>query len=224
MTERVLCVAAHPDDETLGCGATLAKHLSAGDQVSVVVIADGVSSRGAGLMGVIQTARERHAMCRAACKILGTEDVWLHQFPDNRLDHVDALEIVKQIETHIGRFKPTVVYTHHGSDLNIDHRIVSDSVMVACRPMPEQTVRRVLMFEVPSSTEWSVLREPFRPNWFEAVTMEQMQKKLQAFGCYSTEVRDLPHPRGALMHLAAWRGANVGTLVAEAFMLARRVA
>jgi LmbE family N-acetylglucosaminyl deacetylase len=218
MTERVLCVAAHPDDESLGCGATLAKHAAAGDAVSVVVLADGVTSRN-GLMSVPVAAQERHDQCRAACKVLGTEDVWLHQFPDQRLDRFDARQIAERIEHHVARFKPTIVYTHWRGDINSDHRVVSELVAVACRPQPEQTVRRVLMFEVPSSTEWG---DGFCPQWFEEVD-DFLQAKLDAVACYGAEIRAWPHARSLdnVRMRARVRGATIGTEAAEAFVIGR---
>ncbi len=226
VSERVLVFAAHPDDETLGCGATLVRHARRGDQISIVAFADGVGSRaGAGIAGVLQSVAERHGMMRRACKILGTEDVWLHQFPDNRMDRVDMLQIVQQAEEHLKRFKPTLVYTHHGSDVNIDHRITHDAVVVATRPQPGSSVRLLLFFEVPSSTEWQVQgRQAFQPNHFEDVR-DTLQVKLDAMNCYTTELHPFPHPRSleGIKTLAAQRGVTVGLPAAEAFMVGRSI-
>ncbi len=219
MTERVMTVAAHPDDETLGCGATLAKHVAAGDAVCVIVLADGVGSRGFST----EMVKQRHGMCRRACKILGTEDVWLHQYADNQMDTLALLQVVKHLETHLERFKPTVVYTHHGGDMNVDHRVTHDAVRVACRPQPGCTVKRLLHFEVPSSTEWG---DGFVPNHFVEVDAALLQKKGEALEQYTTEMRAWPHPRSftALSSLAAHRGASVGVNAAEAFMVGRVIA
>ena len=155
MSERILVFAAHPDDEALGCGGTIARHCRNGDPVSVVVMADGVGSRSNLMSGFAAAVKERHGMCRRACKILGTEDVWLHQFADNMMDNVPLLQVVQHIERHIERFKPTIVYTHHAGDMNIDHRITNEAVRVACRPQPGCTVRSLFYFEVPCSTTWA---------------------------------------------------------------------
>lgn len=216
MTERVLVVAAHPDDETLGCGGTIARHILNGDPVSVVLLADGVSAR------VLRTAgalNERALMCRKACKVLGTEDVWLHQFTDNAMDRVPLLQVIQHIETHIERFKPTVVYTHHATDLNIDHRIVHHATNVACRPQPGQAVRQLFYFEVPCSTAWA---GDFKPTHFINVAAT-LQQKLEACEVYSTEMRPFPHPRSnlAVATLAAHRGTTVGLAAAEAFEVGR---
>lgn len=222
MIERVLAVVAHPDDETLLCGATLAKHAAAGDPVSVFVLADGVMSRTGGTI-IPQAFKERHGMFRNACKILGTEDVWIRAYPDNRMDTRPLLEIVKDIESHVERFKPTVVYTHWHGDLNIDHQIVSQAVMTACRPLPGATVRRVLMGECPSSTEWGI-GQMFYPTWFEDVS-GTIEQKLKAMECYGTELREYPHPRSieGIRSLAQLRGVVSGRKMAEAFVVARNV-
>lgn len=222
MTERVICFAAHPDDETLGCGATLAKHVANGDAVSVVVFADGLASRGGVSQANIQL---RHGMCRRACKILGTEDVWLHQYADNQMDNVALLDVVQHIEKHLDRWKPTIVYTHHGSDLNVDHRVVSEAVATACRPQNGSTVKRLMLFEIPSSSEWNITREQFRPNHFEDVT-GTLERKLKALAEYTTELRDWPHPRSlrGVQILAELRGAGAGLQAAEAFMIGRAIA
>src|SRR5579864_9551694 len=104
-SERVLVVAAHPDDETLGCGATIAKHIAAGDPVRVYVMADGVGARG--FTGNSEQRAQRHGMYRRACKVLGTEDVWIFQFTDNAMDTVPLLEVVRYIEIHVAQFQPT---------------------------------------------------------------------------------------------------------------------
>jgi len=224
MIERVLCLAAHPDDETLGCGATLAKHVRAGDAVSVVVFADGVASRfnGAGISAFGRAAKERHQQFRDACKILGTEDVWIHQYADNQMDNVPQLQVVNHIEIHLDRFKPTVVYTHHGGDLNVDHRVMHECVKVACRPRPGCTVKALYFFEVPCSTTWG---EGFEPNHFVNVT-ETFDTKIDAAKHYKDEIHEAPHPRSlaGMRNIALVRGARVGVPYAEAFMTGRLVA
>lgn len=216
MTERVLAVVSHPDDESLGPGATLAKHIAAGDSVSIVIMADGLSSRGG-----VNTASiaARHGACRAACKILGTEDVYIHQFADNMMDNVALLEVVKFVERHVERVKPTVVYTHWKGDMNVDHRITHEAVNVACRPAPGCTVRKLLYFEVPCSTAWG---EWFAPDYYVPVE-DHMETKMAACEVYADELRPYPHPRSreAIRNLALMRGAYVGMPYAEAFVVGR---
>lgn len=219
MTERVIAFCAHPDDESVGPGATLARHCAAGDAVSIVVFADGLASRGGVTSANIAL---RHGMCRRACKILGTEDVWLHQYADNMMDNMPLLDVVNHIEIHLKRFSPTIVYTHWRGDLNVDHQVLHDAVNVACRPQPGQSVRALLYFEVPCSTTWG---GTFSPNYFVDVT-DTIQAKLKACEEYTTELRELPHPRSlaGIERLANMRGSAVGIGWAEAFVLGRLVA
>lgn len=219
MTERILAVVAHPDDESFGCGATLAKHTRAGDQLAVVVMADGLASRGGVTTANIQ---KRHGACRRACKLLGTEDVYIHQFADNMMDNVALLEAVRFVERHIERVRPTIVYTHWKGDLNIDHRIVHDAVNVCCRPQPGCPVRELYYFEIPCSTAWGT---GFEPNHFVDVA-DTMDVKIEAAKCYAEELREPPHPRSlaGIARLAEMRGSRVGIKFAEGFILGRRVA
>lgn len=221
MIERVLALVAHPDDETLGCGATLAKHAKDGDAVAVVCFADGVASRftGKGTGAWIKFARERHQQFRAACKILGTENVFIHQYADNCMDNVPQLQVVRHLEIHLERFKPTIVYTHHGGDLNVDHRVMHDCVRVACRPQSGCTVKALYFFEVPCSTTWG---EGFNPTYF-IDARETLETKLEAARCYKDELKEPPHPRSieGIRHIAAVRGNKVHMDYAEAFAVGR---
>lgn len=221
MTERVLVVVAHPDDEVLGCGGALALHADRGDQVSVLILADGYLSRGAADPDI---GVKRVRQCRDACAVLGVEDVLVLGYPDNRMDNADLLDVVQTIEASVERWQPSTVYTHHGSDVNIDHRIVNDAVVAACRPQPGHPVTRLLFCEVSSSTEWQSGRPAFVPNWYVDIG-QSIERKLQALACYESELRDSPHPRSLLSvrGLAGWRGSNVGLEYAEAFVLAREI-
>lgn len=224
--KRVLVVAAHPDDEILGCGGTIARHARAGDEVHVVIMAEGATSRGRqrdadaqrGEIGSLADA------ARKANALLGVVSVTLHGLPDNRMDSMDRLDVIKLVEGDVERVRPDLVYTHHAGDLNIDHRIVHESVLTACRPQPSSTVKTLLFFEVPSSTEWNlaVSAPVFAPNWFVDVS-DVLALKLDALACYQSEMRPWPHARSvkAVEHLAGWRGASVGMEAAEAFVLGR---
>jgi|SaaInlStandDraft_6_1057023.scaffolds.fasta_scaffold86387_1 LmbE family N-acetylglucosaminyl deacetylase len=224
----ILVVAAHPDDEVLGCGASIAKWTALGNIVHIIIMAEGATSRGnvrdRGAVSVELSVLERSA--QQAGEILGVTSVKLFNLPDNRMDSVDQLDVVKIVEQEINQLKPNTVITHHSGDLNIDHRIVHEAVMIACRPQPEHSVRRILVFEVPSSTEWQLLgsRAYFQPNWFEDVG-KTLEKKIQALGVYSSEMRDWPHARSLqnIRHLSGWRGGSIGCEAAEAFMLIRQL-
>lgn len=208
----ILCVVAHPDDETLGCGATLAKHTAAADRVHVVCLADGVSSRGEADL------KRRRAESESACASLGAL-VEFHDLVDNRMDAHPLITVVALVEEALRWFRPSIVYTHHAGDLNVDHRITHAAVNVACRPQPGCTVKQLLYFEVPCSTAWGA---GFQPTWYVDVTAT-IEKKLSAAVEYASELRDWPHPRSlpGINYLAAMRGAAIGVQAAEAFVVGR---
>jgi LmbE family N-acetylglucosaminyl deacetylase len=221
-----LVVAAHPDDEVLGCGATIARLSHEGWKVHVLIVAEGATSR-AEKRDIEASSGELSALAKCAeeaNKILGTTSVKLLSLPDNRMDSMDLLDIVKIVEDHILKYKPSLIFTHHAGDVNIDHKILHDAVIAACRPQPNHSVKELMFFEVPSSTEWRPASSGiyFTPNYFYDVS-EHIAKKMTALSAYNSEMRSFPHPRSvdAVNHLARWRGASVGCEAAEAFMLGR---
>lgn len=222
----VLIVAAHPDDEVLGCGGTAARHVAAGDRVEILILGEGATSRFAAGAGAARPEVEHlYEAARSSAVTIGAEAPRFGDFPDNRLDTIPTLDLVKCIESIVAEVAPTCVYTHHGGDLNIDHRLVCNAVITGCRPLPGSTVDSVFCFETPSSTEWADPREAdFRPNHFVDVS-QFMEKKINALRAYDVEMRDFPHPRSydAVRTLARWRGASVGLEAAEAFMTIRRI-
>ena len=226
MSRSVLVVVAHPDDEVLGCGATIARHSANGDSVHVLIMAEGLTSRDSQryrskyeseLETLKQTAED-------AAKILGVTSLQTYDFPDNRMDSVDLLDVIKVIESALDQCNPEVVYTHYNGDLNIDHRIVHEAVVTACRPLPANKVRKLLFCEIPSSTEWQVSTAApgFNPNWYVDVTATS-EAKLKALALYESELKPWPHPRSieAVKTLMKWRGASVGIEAAEAFVVGR---
>ena len=220
----VLIVAAHPDDEVLGCGGTIARHRKMGARVTVLTLADGVSSRPLDAAATAAAIDERRGAARRAAEILGVDDLTMLSYADNRMDTVPRLEIIRDIEGAIARCRPAIVYTHQAGDVNVDHVCVHHAVVAACRPQPGCTVRRLLFFEVPSSTEWCPppSARPFAPNWFTDIS-DTLELKLEAMGAYARELREFPHPRSlaGVEHLARWRGATAGLHAAEAFELGR---
>jgi LmbE family N-acetylglucosaminyl deacetylase len=225
---RIAVVVAHADDEVLGCGGTLKRHTLAGDEVWTIVMADGETSRYADPSVADAKARivRRQEATKQASYVLGVQHTHLHAFPDNRLDTKPLLDIVKAVEHHIREIQPHIVYTHHAGDVNIDHQLVHEAVVTACRPGPNHPVEQMLFFETASSTEW---RPPhsalaFLPNWFVDIT-QTLEFKLAALRHYDDEMRPWPHPRSyeGIERLAQWRGASVGCAAAEAFMLGRRI-
>ncbi|PIR26658.1 MAG: GlcNAc-PI de-N-acetylase [Deltaproteobacteria bacterium CG_4_10_14_0_2_um_filter_43_8] len=224
----ILIVAAHPDDEVLGCGGTIARFANEGRSVHVLLMADGEGSRVAAKEQFLGESLIvlRNAAAQAACKIMGCASVDHLNLPDNRLDGLELLDVVKQIENFIERYQPSTVFTHHAGDVNIDHRIVHEAVLAACRPQPECSVQELLFFEVPSSTEWSPpgSATPFLPNFFVDISAT-LKIKIAAMKAYENELRAFPHPRSlvAIDALAKWRGATVGVEAAEAFILGRKL-
>ena len=222
MSKTVLVVAAHPDDEVLGCGGTIAKHVAAGDEVHVVFMADGVGARGGDLN---QEAIEREGAMRAAGIVLGTTSTRCLRLPDNQMDSVPLLDIVKALEGVFRKVNPVVVYTHHHGDLNVDHSLTHQAVLTACRPQPGIAVERILSFEVLSSTEWqNPLLAPFTPQIYSDISAFY-GTKLAALNEYSQEIRAAPHSRSTenVAALSSYRGHCVGVDKAEAFMLVREV-
>lgn len=226
----ILVVVAHPDDEIIGCGGAIANHIDRGDQVKVVILAEGVTSRLPSrqldlTQNQLSNLRSASISAAHALGLLETA-VSHHNFPDNRMDSVDILDITKIIEKYVESFRPERVYTHFGNDLNIDHRIVSQACLTACRPIPSSSVKTILQFETNSSTEWqdAFSYNVFKPNhWIDISSA--IEKKLLALKAYDSEMRDWPHSRSlrAIEHLSRWRGASVGLEAAEAFIAIRNI-
>jgi LmbE family N-acetylglucosaminyl deacetylase len=223
----VLVVAAHPDDEILGCGGTMTCLAREGHEVRIAILAEGMSSRYAHREDADQQQLQHlHARAQQAADKVGAKELVLCKLPDNRLDTVPLLDVVKTVEDLVARFRPEIIYTHHPGDLNVDHGVVHRAVLTATRPMTGQCVRDVYAFEVPSSTEWAFQRlEPsFRPNVFVDIA-DSLETKIAALACYDTETRKFPHPRSpeALRAIATRWGSVVGLQAAEAFELIRSV-
>ncbi len=220
----VLVVAAHPDDEVLGCGGVIARHADAGDRVYPFILAEGATSRG-GATGGDETELLQEA-ARNAARVLGAEPPRFGGLPDNRLDSVPLLDVIKRIEAVVEELEPSIVYTHHGGDLNIDHRIAHQAAVTACRPLPGAAVRTIYAFETVSSTEWAsdAIAGAFRPTRFVDISA-QLDRKMEALGCYAVEMRPFPHARSkeAVAALARVRGASAGVTAAEAFAVVREV-
>lgn len=219
----VLVVAAHPDDEVLGCGATIRWHVLMGDRVSVVFMADGESSRPGSSKKEIE---QRRIMANDVAELLGTEPPIFLDYPDNKMDTFPLLKVVNDLEAVINNIQPDTIYTHHTGDLNIDHQITNRAVFTAARPVPANPVKIIKIFEIPTSTEWSFpsIVEVFLPTCFVDVS-ETLATKLQGLEIYRSEMRPFPHARSIenVKALAVFRGASVGLESAEAFMIGRLI-
>jgi LmbE family N-acetylglucosaminyl deacetylase len=215
----IAVISAHPDDELLGVGGTVARHVDRGDRVRMAIMCEGIS---------VRYDPERHAevqaQAKAAAAILGVDDLVQKELPDQRLDTLSLTDIVREIDAVLAGFEPEVVYTHFGGDINRDHRILTEAVLVATRPYAAPTVREVLMFETPSSTEWgsATLLPAFQPSVFVDIS-ETLDRKVEAFLRYTKEVRPYPHPRSAeaLRDRARYWGSLVNYRAAEPFAVVR---
>ncbi len=223
----VLVISAHPDDEVLGCGGTIARLATEGNVVYLAILGEGITSRS------YKSEQSQRADVEAlrvsshrVATLLGAKDLFMFGLPDNRFDTVPLLEIVKTIEGLIERLKPELVLTHHASDLNIDHQLVNRAVLTATRPTEGCSVKELLAFEVLSSSEWAFdqFHLSFMPNVFVDIT-SGLEKKIAAMQLYQGESRAFPHPRSpeGIRALAQWRGISAGLRAAEAFQLIRKI-
>jgi LmbE family N-acetylglucosaminyl deacetylase len=216
---RVLVIAAHPDDEVLGMGGTIAAHAERGDALRVLVVTDGSSTQ---YPGDEETKARKEGEARRAATELGVDDYVHLDLPDMRLDTLAHVDVNRVVEEQVRDHGPQVVYTVQ-PDVNRDHRVLFDSVAVATRPTPRHPVRRLLTYAPTSSTEWTPAPVNwFVPNWFVDVTAT-IERKVAAFAHYETELREFPHPRSerAIRATAAHHGASCGCEYAEPFVLVR---
>ena len=221
--EKALIIAAHPDDEVLGCGGLIARHRDRGDDVRVVFLTEGVTARFTPEQfddpEVIAASQRRNANAYRALEILGLtgEQVFVADRPCCRLDQVPLIDLVKQIEHHIVEFRPTRLLTHSAHDPNVDHGVAHRAVLAAARPPSTPDLTAIMEFEVLSATEWNPTAA-FAPTVFANIT-NQIERKVAALAAYEDEMRQPPHPRSelAVRGLAAFRGAQAGFAYAEAF-------
>jgi len=223
----ILVVAAHPDDEILGVGATVARHVAEGDVAYAMILGEGQTSRGTHRE---DTGREPvealHKNTLESAKIIGFHEVFFSDFPDNRFDEEDLLDIVKAVEEKIRELKPQIVYTHYSGDLNVDHQYTARAVLTATRPIGDYCVEEIYAFETLSSSEWNfdhAGQAGFGPNVFVDITDYYAQKEA-AMKCYVSELCEFPHPRSlaGMDVLSKSRGMAAGMQRAEAFMLIRK--
>jgi LmbE family N-acetylglucosaminyl deacetylase len=221
--KNILIIVAHSDDETIGMGGTIVNHTKNGDKVFAVSMTNGVGSRDAQSKGDIN---KRAIAADKASRILGFEWLQAGKFSDNEMDKSSLIEVVKFIENIKNLLKPDIVYTHSSSDLNIDHRIVSEAVLTAFRPQPNEKCREIRAFEVSSATDYGhkSVTGSFYPNLFIDIS-DTWGEKLLALKEYASEMRDYPHTRSfeGIENLSKLRGNQVGLRQAEAFEIIRKI-
>lgn len=226
----VLVVAAHPDDEILGCGGSIVKHSRTGDSVYILIMAEGLTSRFSGLTdqsSISDSLNHLQRCAQEACSIVGAKSVEFTGLPDNKMDSASLLDIIKPIEAKIREVNPEIIYTHQPGCLNIDHQLTHRATVTAARALPGAQIKTLLFFESPSSSEWQVPGggSAFVPNWFVDIE-DTLELKLKALKAYDSEMRAFPHPRSyeGISNLAKYRGASAGFKAAEAFTLGRHLA
>ncbi len=216
-----LIIAAHPDDEVLGLGGSIARWVREGHQVSVLFFTDGVGARGKKAPAV----KARRQAARTAAKILGFSIAGFGTFPDNQLDTIPLLDIARRIEQIKRKLQPELVCTHFWGDLNVDHRRVFEAVLTAFRPQPGEKCRAISSFEVASATEWGSPADAFRPTQYIEVSAADVAKASRAYAAYTHEVRADPHARSleAFRARRLLRGREIGVPWAEGLMLCRQL-
>lgn len=228
--KKILVVVAHPDDELLGLGATMNRLIiDYNCEVRTVILGEGITSRADKRDSDLWAKElETHkSNINEAASCIGYQSVSVYDFPDNRFDSVDLLDIIKTIEAEKSQFNPEVIFTHHGGDVNIDHQRTFEAVVTACRPMEDELVHTIITFETPSGTEWRPSSDPkiFIPNCHIKVSEDNINAKIKGMESYEFEKRKYPHPRSpkALKILAQMRGLTVGVEYAEAFQIIRMI-
>lgn len=221
--KKVLIIVAHPDDETFGCGGLIKKLSSNKNNINVISFTNGVGSR---LNQKSLQIEEREKSSKNASKILGFKWLAQYDYSDNELDKVSLLEIIKIIEKHKKRFKPHIILTHNFSDLNIDHRKIAEATLTAFRPEPKEKLEQFLTFEVPSATDFRMLKNKknFLPNYYVNIE-KNINSKIKAIKCYKKELKPYPHSRSVngIKNLNKIRGNQSGLKYAEAFEIIRKI-
>lgn len=224
---KVMVVAAHPDDEILGCGGTLLKHINQGDEVYVIILGEGIASRTQiSRYESKKKVKELDSAADMVSRFMGWKKLFTFKVADNRFDSVNLLDIIKIVEKVKDEVDPHIVFTHHFGDLNIDHRITHEAVMTAFRPLEGASCHRIMTFETPSSTEWATPTafRSFIPTVYVDIA-DTIEQKCKAMELYESEIRPYPHPRSAeaLRVNAQHWGIYVGMEYAEAFSLVREL-
>ena len=217
---KILVICAHADDETLGLGGTICQHVKKGDSVNVLIFTDGESARKKSTTKI----KTRQNQAKKAAKEMGVKKIIFLDYPDQQLDIIPIKDIAKKIESEIQAYDPTIVYTHYWGDVNQDHRRMFEATLIACRPTPNSSIKQLLCYETPSSTEWG---NPFKNNQpTRFVNIEKfIERKIKAVANYSGEIKPFPHPRSkkAIKNRAMFWGSSIGIKYAEAFYVVREI-
>ncbi|NQY54205.1 MAG: PIG-L family deacetylase [Campylobacteraceae bacterium] len=223
MSKKILIVAAHPDDEVLGCFGSVAKLIKEGYEAYTLILGEGKTSRDKTRQVYTKKdeIKELNVEIQKANDIIGIKKVFIESFPDNRFDSVDLIDIIKVISKVKEEIKPDIIFTHYEHDLNIDHQITYKAVITATRPMSDECVKEIYSFEVLSSTEWNYPLS-FSPDTFFDIT-STIDLKIEAMKEYRSELCEYPHPRSleGIYLNSKYQGMRVGKKNVEAFKTIR---
>jgi LmbE family N-acetylglucosaminyl deacetylase len=225
MSKRILIVAAHPDDEVLGCFGTVARLIQEGYEAYTLILGEGKTSRDEKRQ--VDNKRNEIAVLnneiRNANNVIGIKKVFIESFPDNRFDSIDLLDIIKVVSKVKSEVKPDIIFTHYEHDLNIDHQITYKAVVTATRPMQDECVKDIYSFEILSSTEWNY-PVSFSPDIYYDIS-NTLDLKIKAMKEYISELCEYPHPRSleGIELNAKYQGMRVGKKAVEAFKCVRSI-
>ncbi len=222
---KILVVAPHADDEILGCGGTIAKHIRNGDDVYIVIMTN--ASKGAPELFSQEDVDIIRNEAKEAHKLLGVKNTFFFDFPAPRLEQFPQYLLAKELSSLIQQLDADMLYIPHKGDLHMDHGAIYNACLVAARPFSGQTIKKILAYETLSETEWGhpTVDSVFIPTLFNVLTESDFEAKKQSMLCFNSQLKPFPHTRSieAIHHLASLRGAYVGSLYAESFMLIREI-
>jgi len=223
MKKRILAIVAHPDDEIIGCGGSLVKHVTAGNKVKVVFASDCEARKNLGKVTKKNSSKFRFDKAKKVSSILKFEVPIFLNYPNLTMDRNDLLNLNTDIQKIINLYKPNIIYTHFFGDMHHDHRSVYEATLISCKSQYYNFIEKILMFEIPSSTDCFFNNENslnFNPNIFVNIEKE-MKKKKTALKLYKDELLDYPNSRSfkGLENLSMYRGNSLKSKNAEAFQL-----
>ena len=227
MKKKLLIVAAHPDDEILGCGGTIAKYIKQGAKVKTIILTKGISSRHEKITNKVKNLQSKlHKSSLLANRAIGVKEISYYDLSDNEFDNKSLLSLVKLLENEIKKFKPNKIFTHFINDLNIDHQYTAKAVITAARPEYQNSVSEIIFFEVNSSTDYQINSNgmQFEPNFFVDIS-KTLKNKKNALNFYKSEMKKYPHSRSvkAIIDKNITIGYSFGLLACEAFQIVRKI-
>lgn len=214
---KILIITPHPDDEVLGCGGTIKKYTKTGNGVFACIVTKGYTPEWSKIF-----LNNKLEETKKSNKILGIKKTYYLNFPTVKLDSILQKDLNDAIQGIINKVRPEIIFIPHFGDLNKDHRLIHEAALVAARPLAGNSVKKILVYETISETEWGPLPFPFVPTVYYNIN-STLKEKIKAMEAYGTELRPFPHPRSSkvIEALAVKRGSESGLGLAEAFMLIR---